>query len=189
MTWSDQRVLVTGGAGFIGSHLVERLEQTNSDIYVLDNFFAGREDHLPASVAWDDVDLRDRERTVAAITEFNPTSIVHLGAIHHIPYCNAHPEETFDVNVMGTRNVLAAARDLPALSGLMYTSSAAVYPPKKQALPENTTPGPIDIYGRTKLVGEDLVREFQRETDIPSVTARLFNVYGPNETNMHLSQR
>lgn len=182
----EQRILVTGGAGFIGSQFVTQLNQAGSDVHVIDNYFTGEEELLPDTVTQEPVDIRDAEAVKDAVTSYAPTVIVHLAAIHHIPYCNANPEETFNVNVVGTRNVLSAAREVEDVSAALYASSAAVYPPDTDALSEETTPDPIDIYGRTKLIGEDLVREFSVTEDVPAVSARLFNVYGPNETNLHL---
>jgi len=111
---------------------------------------------------------------------------VHLAAMHFVPECNENPERTFDINVMGTRNLLSAARTLDNLESFVYASSAAVYPPKATPLAETETPGPLDVYGRTKLVGEDLVDLFHRDTGVDTVSARLFNVFGPRETNPHL---
>jgi UDP-glucose 4-epimerase len=87
---------------------------------------------------------------------------------------------------MGTRNLLEAARQLSGLETVVFGSSAAVYPPREEANGEASEPGPMDIYGETKLIGEDLMRLFHRETGVPTTSARLFNVYGPDETNEHL---
>lgn len=181
----QQDILVTGGAGFIGSHLVGQLAETGANVLVVDNCVGGAESLVPADVRFETVDIRDA-RFVDLVDAFDPSSIVHLAAHHYIPYCNAHPEETFRVNVMGTRNLLAAARDLSDLETMVFASSAAVYPPRQGANDEASDTGPTDIYGETKLVGEDLMRLFQQETNTATVTARLFNVYGPNETNAHL---
>lgn len=108
---------------------------------------------------------------------FEPDIVIHLAAIHYIPHCNSNPEETFDVNVMGTRNILESSD--PQI--FLLASSAAVYPPLDRPLTEDLH-GPIDIYGKTKLICEDLVKLYSKR---PIIT-RLFNVYGPNDTNPHL---
>jgi len=186
MQLDDHRILVTGGAGFIGSKLVTRLDQVGCDVHVVDSYFTGESDFLPATVSTSHLDIRNLGPIKEIVRDYDPTVIIHLAAIHHIPYCTANPEETFNVNVIGTRNVLSAARELDQLAAVVYASTAAVYPPELGPLHEEIEPDPIDIYGRTKLVGEDLLREFSQATAVPSVSARLFNVYGPNETNMHL---
>lgn len=181
----DTRILVTGGAGFIGSHLVETLADAGATVRAVDNCVAGTPSLVPDDVEFEQLDIRDEAFTDSVI-EFDPDAIVHLAALHYIPYCNENPEETFQVNVMGTRNLLDAARECESLETVVFTSSAAVYPPRKGANNEGSETGPTDIYGQTKLVGEDLMALFAREADVATVTARLFNTYGPNETNEHL---
>ncbi|MFA1610806.1 NAD-dependent epimerase/dehydratase family protein [Halobellus rubicundus] len=178
-------VLVTGGAGFIGSRFVEELAQTDANVIAVDNCFAGEPSLVPEDVRFEHIDIRSAEfRELVRTVE--PDAIVHLAAIHYIPYCNEHPEEAFAVNVMGTRNLLAAARELPDLETMVFASSAAVYPPREGPNSETSETGPTDIYGQTKLIGEDLMELFAEQTATPTVAARLFNVYGPNETNEHL---
>ena len=178
-------VLVTGGAGFVGSHLVTALVDRKASVVVVDDLFAGRREHVPDGVAFYDRDVRS-DAFADTVREVAPDAIVHLAAIHHVPYCNANPEEAFEVNTMGTRTLLEAARDLEGLQQLVFASTAAVYEPGEGPHEETDPPGPIDIYGRTKLVAEDLVEKFCAETGVPATSARLFNVYGTNETNEHL---
>lgn len=180
-----ERIVVTGGAGFIGSHLVERLASDTTEILVLDTEANGDRSLLDIDPQFESVDIRD-QALESILTEFDPDTIYHLAALHYIPYCNANPEEAFEVNVMGTRNILNVARQLDSLSNIVFASTAAVYPPRDEANHESTTTGPMDIYGRTKLIGEDLCRLFAQETNVSITAARLFNVYGPNETNEHL---
>jgi UDP-glucose 4-epimerase len=106
-------ILVTGGAGFVGSGLLrELLEQTDKRLVVWDNFVNGRPAYLPASprVIVQKVDLTDRPAVLGAMAEARPDAAFHLAALHFIPYCNAHPDETFRVNVIGTQNFLDACR-------------------------------------------------------------------------------
>lgn len=179
-------VLVTGGAGFVGSHVTQRLVDRGATVDVVDSLFAGKREYVPEKATLHEVDIRDRDELTEAVHEIGPDVIVHLAAIHYIPYCNENPEEAFDVNVMGTRHLLEAARGLESLERVVYTSTAAVYPPRDDPHAEADTTGPMDIYGRTKLVGEDLLEQFTTETGVPGAAIRLFNVYGPNETNPHL---
>jgi UDP-glucose 4-epimerase len=178
-------ILVTGGAGFIGSHLARQLSASGANVLAADNSFSGAAGLVPDDVRFERADIRD-DAFRDLVREFDPDGIVHLAAIHYIPYCNANPEETFQVNVMGTRNLLAAARELPGLESVVFGSSAAVYPPRENANPEASESGPMDIYGETKLIGEDLMELFHHETGVATTAARLFNVYGPDETNEHL---
>lgn len=185
MRLEDQHVLVTGGAGFIGSHVTRALLDDGADATVVDNLFVGRREYVPDEATFHEVDLRNEECS-EFVVDTDPDVIIHLAALHYIPYCNDNPEETFEVNVMGTRNLLEVARTLDSLDRIVYASSAAVYPPREEGHSVVDDPKPMDIYGRTKLVGEDLLDLFHAETGLPAASARLFNVYGPNETNPHL---
>jgi len=172
-----KRVLVTGGAGFIGSHLSKYLINEGTEVLVVDNLFVGREEFVPDSAVFKRVDICSGE-IKNVIREFDSDIVIHLAAIHYIPYCNAYPEETFEVNVMGTRNLLEA---VDSYTDFLFASSAAVYPPLDKPLTEDLY-GPIDIYGKTKLIGEDVVRLMCKK----AIIARIFNVYGPNDLNPHL---
>jgi UDP-glucose 4-epimerase len=185
MQLDDERYVVTGGAGFIGAHLTRTLLGRGSTVHVIDDLSVGSRDRVPAEATVHDVDVRDDELE-PLLAEIAPSTVFHLAARHYIPQCNANPEETFEINVMGTRNLLRAGRGLGSLDRVVYASTAAVYPPRETAHAPEDEPGPMDIYGRTKLVGEDLLREFGTEAGVSTVAARLFNVFGPEETNPHL---
>lgn len=180
-----KKVLVTGGAGFIGSHVVQQLLAADATVDTIDNLFVGRRSLVPEEATLHELDIRSDELSTV-VSAVDPDIVVHLAALHYIPYCNEHPEEAFEVNVLGTRQVLDAAATLDGLDRFVYASTAAVYPPRDEPHAESDAMGPMDIYGWTKLVGEHLVKLFHEETAIPAVSARLFNVYGPNETNDHL---
>ena len=175
MNLKSSKVVVTGGAGFIGSHLIRYLLNEGAKVLTIDNLFVGKKEFISDGCLFKKLDIRFKEAK-EVISNFEPDVIVHLAAIHYIPYCNENPEETFDVNVMGTRNLLEACE-----AEFFFASSAAVYPPLNGALSEDLH-GPIDIYGKTKLIGEDLVKLHSKK----AIIARLFNVYGLNDTNPDL---
>jgi UDP-glucose 4-epimerase len=182
-----KRVLVTGGAGFIGSALVPELIQSGYDVYVVDNLSFGKQELLDIS---DDhfilADITDRSLVAQVLAEVNPHWIIHLAAIHFIPYCNQHPFESANINIQGTMNILDAAQKCPGLERVLFASTAAVYPISNEPTSEIFTANPLDIYGLSKLVGERLLSEFHLKTNIPSLVCRFFNAFGPRETNPHL---
>src|SRR5438874_1590792 len=123
-------LLVTGGAGFVGSWLVRLLlEQTPAQLVVFDNLANGRREFVPQSprVELRTASLTDRDALLRLVEEKQPQWVFHLAALHFIPYCNAHPQETLEVNVAGTQNVLDACLRQPPGS-LVIASTAAVYP-------------------------------------------------------------
>lgn len=181
------KVLITGGAGFIGSAIVPKLQNENYDVYVYDNLSFGNRDFINI----DDEhfflgDIRDKETLNTVFQKVSPDVIIHLAAIHFIPYCNEHPFESSDINIRGTMNVLNAAKKCNNLKKIIFASTAAVYPISDHAVAENDEVLPLDIYGLSKLAGEELLRKFHLETSIDTICCRFFNAFGPNETNPHL---
>lgn len=183
-----KRILVTGGAGFIGSHLVKRLLELNHYVLAIDDLSFGKEELLPLpndKLKFVNGDITDKLMLTSTLEKFEPEIVIHLAAIHFIPYCNEHPVRASEVNIMGTRNLLECCRKVrPDI--LFFTSSAAVYSIRDGANTENSLIGSTDIYGLTKVIGEDLVRLFHWETGVKTIIGRFFNVYGPDETNPHV---
>lgn len=181
-----KKILITGGAGFIGSAVIKHFQQFDYEIFVIDNLSFGNrafinipDDHFFL------VDILDRQKVDEIINKIKPTVILHLAAIHFIPYCNQHPYESSNINIQGTMNVLdAAAKAKP--EQVFFASTAACYPIYDEAVTEKHPTGPMDIYGLSKLTGERLCNEFHLKTGITTVMCRFFNAFGPNETNPHL---
>jgi UDP-glucose 4-epimerase len=181
------KTLVTGGAGFIGSAVVPSLQADGHDVYVLDNLSFGSRDFIDVS---DDhfflADIRDAKEVERIILELQPEVVVHLAAIHFIPYCNQHPFEAADTNIRGTLNILNVCKKISGLKKFFMASTAAVYPIYDEAVNENHELHPLDIYGLSKLTCEKLCKEFHLETGNDTIVCRFFNAFGPNETNPHL---
>lgn len=182
-----ERVLITGGAGFIGSALGAHLSAQGHVVSVLDDLSFGKR-HLARvpDERFHLVDIRDRNAVLRAMKAADPQWVLHLAAIHFIPYCNAHPIEATDINVMGTVHVLDACAANASVQQVFVASTAAVYPVADGAMLETDATGPMDIYGITKLATEKLASEFHLRTGIATITGRFFNAFGPNETNPHL---
>ena len=180
----SKKVLITGGAGFIGSALSKELQQQGHEVFVLDNLSFGKR-HLAGvdDAHFFAVDIRDRAATRQVIETVQPHWVLHLAAIHFIPYCNQHPVEAADINISGTINVLDACSNVEQV---FVASTAAVYPIADGAMHEAHPTGPLDIYGITKLATEKLASEFHLRTGVPTTVGRFFNAFGPNETNPHL---
>ena len=181
------KILITGGAGFIGSAIVPALKNEGNDIYVLDNLSFGNRKFIDLT---DDhfflADIRETSRVGEILASLQPDIVVHLAAIHFIPYCNQHPFEAADTNIRGTMNVLKACKRLSSLKKLFFASTAAVYPISEEAVWEDHELLPLDIYGISKLTGEHLFKELFLEVGIDTIICRFFNAFGPNETNPHL---
>jgi UDP-glucose 4-epimerase len=182
-------ILITGGAGFIGRALLQVALDNNCRVAVYDNLSFGRNSNLDAfgdAVAFFEADIRDETAFSRACREFNPECIIHLAALHFIPYCDAHPGETLEVNVGGTHTVLRVCENL-GIETAVFASTGALYSSATHPLRESQDPpSPVDVYGLSKLLGENICAYFNANTRLNCRVARLFNVYGPYETNPHL---
>jgi UDP-glucose 4-epimerase len=184
------RVLVTGGCGYVGSHVSLGLARAGHRVTVVDDLSLGSpeniRDGLPEPLPVIQVDVRDSDALTTAMRRAEPEVVIHLAALHFIPACNRDPQRAIRVNVDGTQGVLRAAADAPSVAGVVVASTAAVYAPSDEAHSERSAIGPTDIYGLTKLWSEQLAELFARSTGKAVGVARLFNVFGPGETNPHL---
>jgi UDP-glucose 4-epimerase len=180
------KILVTGGAGFIGCAVIDKLQREGHEVFVIDNLSFGKR----AFIAIPDshfflADILDASKVDEIFKLVRPEQVIHLAAVHFIPYCNQHPYESSNININGTINILNCARKYNAKK-VFFASTAAVYPIYDEAVNETHGVGPMDIYGLSKLTGEHLCNEFHLMTGIPTIICRFFNAFGPNETNPHL---
>jgi len=172
--------LVTGGAGFIGSHVVNRLIKAGHQVRVADDFSSGRRENVPSSV----VDLVEGDLADAAVATRAAAGVnyvIHLAAIPSVPRSVAEPVRTHRANVDGTMNVLLAARDA-GVKRVVFAGSSSVYGdapvlPKR----EDMRPSPLSPYALHKLIGEQYCQLFTRLYGLETVTTRFFNVFGPRQ--------
>jgi len=181
------KLLITGGAGFIGSAIVKELKDEFNEIFVYDNLSFGNRKYIDISDRhFFLADVRNASQITAIFSAIEPDMVLHLAALHFIPYCNEHPFEAADTNIRGTINVLDSCKNIKSIRKVVFASTAAVYPITNEAVSEDHDLLPLDIYGLSKLTGEHLCKEFYLETGIDTIVCRFFNAFGPNETNPHL---
>ncbi|SEI86350.1 UDP-glucose 4-epimerase [Propionispira arboris] len=174
------KILITGGAGFIGSHLVEKLLKENCQVMVLDNLHTGLKENLPEGVSFIEMDVRDENiLTVFAKEKFE--AIVHLAGQTMVNVSVDDPKFDAAVNIQGTINVLEAARKT-GVKRVVFASTAAAYG-DAQELPivETTTLSPLSFYGLSKVTVEHYLALYQEIFNLDYVVLRFANVYGERQ--------
>ncbi len=174
MQLSDNRLLVTGGAGTIGSHLAERLLETN-DVIVADDLSAGRREWIPDGAAFVECDLTDREGVTEALTE-DVDAVIHLAAAKLVD--TDAPRAQFEDNSTMTYNLLERAREV-GVSRFAFTSSSTVYGEAPSPTPEDYAPlEPISVYGASKLADEHLLSVYAHSYGLRIWNFRFANIVG-----------
>jgi dTDP-glucose 4,6-dehydratase len=188
INWSEERVLVTGAGGFIGSHLVEQLLERGARVRAFVRYTSrgdiGFLNSLPGEVrAQIEIvtgDLRDSSAVEQAMRECQ--YVFHLGALIAIPYSYLHPREVVETNVLGTVNVLEAAR-LHKPKRVIHTSTSEVYGTARTVPIDESHPlQGQSPYSASKIGADKIVESYFRSFDVPAITVRPFNTYGPRQS-------
>jgi UDP-glucose 4-epimerase len=184
------RSLVTGGAGFIGSHLVDALAARGDEVLVLDDFSSGKRENLvgalAAGVEVAELDVADAQAMLDGIGQFRPQSVFHLAAQIDVRRSMADPGFDARLNVVGTVNALEAATRAEAEKFVFTSTGGAIYgegAERADELPfaEDARCEPFSIYGQSKLAAEGYIDLYARTRGLPATTVRLGNIYGPRQ--------
>ncbi len=176
-----QRVLVTGGAGFIGSHLVEALLRAGFQVTVVDNLSTGRKGYVPRAASFRKADVRTKA-FVDLVRNVRPDYICHLAAQRSAPLSRTNPGLDADINIIGTINALAASAATKSVKKFLFVSTAAVYgvareiPTTEQAELQLASP-----YAVSKYAAEQYVSYYEATGQLSAVIVRMSNVYGPRQ--------
>jgi len=182
------KYLVTGGAGFIGSHIVEELLKKGEEVVVLDNFFSGKEENLafvsdyePSAVNYQLIrgDIRDKEACIKACSGVD--YVLHQAALRSVPKSMQIPHDYNAVNIDGTLNLLEAAKECGVKRLVMASSSSVYGDTDKFPEREDAYPLLISPYALSKLAGEFYCRIFSGNFGVETVALRYFNVFGPRQ--------
>lgn len=182
------KVLITGGAGFIGSYLCEEVLTNGHECHVVDNMFhktLENLDHVKDKIALHHADITEETQLEKKFKMIRPGFVFHLAAHHYIPYCNKNPVDAISVNISGTQHVVNMC-EMFQIEKVFYASTAAVYGISAKPHSESELPDPMDIYGVTKYCGEKILSLFHDRTNISVIIGRLFNAIGKRETNPHV---
>jgi UDP-glucose 4-epimerase len=180
------RALVTGGAGFIGSHIVDALLDRGDEVTVLDDLSSGRRKNLDSAIArgagFDEVDIRDAERVKSVLAGARPDIVFHLAAQIDVRKSIEDPAWDASINVGGTINVLEAARRAGVKRVVNTSTGGAIYGDADvMPTPESAQPRPMAAYGQSKFCAEAYCGWYERLYGLSAVTLRYGNVYGPRQ--------
>ncbi len=171
------KYLVTGGAGFIGSNLVDELIKENHHVVIIDNLYTGKKENVNPKAEFYNLDIRDFEKIKPVF--WGVDYVFHLAAIPRVPFSVKDPIETTKTNILGTVNVFKAAIEARVKRIVFFSSSAVYGDQKEMPLKETTATYPVSPYGLQKLVGEQFAKLFVNLYHMPIICLRFFNVYGP----------
>ena len=174
------KVVVTGGAGFIGSHLVDALIEEGYDVHVIDNLVNGKKENVNAKAKFHKKDITDLKALQSVFKKAD--YVFHLAALPRVQFSIKYPIESHNANVNGTLNVLIAAHKAQVKKVIYSASSSAYGDQKTMPLVETMLPMPKSPYGLQKQIGESYCRVWSEVYGLPTVCLRYFNVYGPRNS-------
>ena len=175
-----EKIIVTGGAGFIGAHIVDALVEKGYKVHVVDNLSAGKKENVNSKAILHIVDIREKEKLIPIFKDAK--YVFHEAAFPQVQYSIENPIETNDINVNGTLNVLEASR-VNNVKRVIFASSSAIYG-DQETLPitEDMQINPLSPYGAHKYIGEVYMKLYAQIYGLETVSLRYFNVYGPRQS-------
>lgn len=174
------KIIITGGAGFIGSHIADALIDKGYEVHVVDNLSAGKKENVNPKATLHVLDIRDKEKLVPIFK--NAKYVFHEAAFPQVQYSIENPVETNEINVLGTLSVLEASR-INKVKRVIFASSSAIYG-DQNILPiiESMEVNPLSPYGAQKYIGEVYMKLYAQIYGLETVSLRYFNVYGPRQS-------
>ena len=175
------KIIVTGGAGFIGSHIVDACLKSGHDVEIIDNLSSGSSENVPRDVPLHQVDIRDTLSIATIFKTFQPDAVCHQAAQLSVSRSVREPLLDADINCLGLLSVLDAAVSTSCKRMVFASSGGVLYGDVPTPAPETAPANPISPYGITKWVGEKYLKFYAREHGLRSVALRYSNVYGPRQ--------
>ena len=181
MSISSKNILVTGGAGYIGSHIVEKLIKNKQSVIILDNLVTGYERLVNKKAKFIKADIKNKSKITKIIRDYDINSIIHLAAYLNVSEAEKKKRKYYTNNITGTKNLLEACKN-SNVKNIIFSSSCSVYGNVKGSVSENRKPNPQGYYGYTKFKGEELLKKLSIKYNLRYGILRYFNVAGASNS-------
>jgi UDP-glucose 4-epimerase len=175
------KIIVTGGAGFIGSHVVDRYIEQGHQVLVIDNLSTGKEEYVNPKAELRVADITDRDKIKQIVNQFNPDVINHHAAHIRVGYSVENPQYDAEHNIIGLLNVMEAAKNIELKKVIMAATGGAMYGDKQTPFDESMKEEPLSPYGISKRADELYLNYYHEQYGIPYISLRYANVYGPRQ--------
>lgn len=175
------KILVTGGAGFIGSHVVDAYIKLGHSVTVVDNLSSGKEEFVNSEASLIEADITDKNRVQEIIFEHRPEVINHHAAHIQVGYSVKNPQFDAENNIIGLLNIMEAAKDVGVKKVIMASTGGAMYGNKQTPFTEDMKEEPLSPYGVSKRSGELYLNYYHEQYGVPYTVLRYANVYGPRQ--------
>ena len=172
-----KNILITGGAGYIGSHVTEFLVKNKKKVFIVDNLSTGFKKLINKKAKFFKIDINNTKKIREIIIDNNINSIIHLAAVLSVGESEQYPKKYYRINVAGTERLLKAINNT-SVKNIIFSSTCAVYKDGFSNVSENTQLKPSSVYGKTKLEGEKLIQSFCKKNNLNYGILRFFNVAG-----------
>ena len=181
MSKSSKSILVTGGAGYIGSHIVEQLIKNKEKVIILDNLVTGYKKLINKKAKFIKADIKNKLKISKIIRDYNINSIIHLAAYLNVSEAEKNKKKYYKNNITGTKNLLEACKN-SKVKNIIFSSSCSIYGNVKGSVSENKKPNPQGYYGYTKFKGEELIKKLSLKYKFKYGILRYFNVAGASNS-------
>ena len=182
MSKSSKNILVTGGAGYIGSHIVEQLIKDKETVIILDNLVTGYKKLINKKAKFVKADIKSKIKIAKIIKDHNITDVIHLAAYLNVGEAEKNKKKYYQNNIIGTKNLLQACKN-SNVKNVIFSSSCSIYGNVKGSVDENKKPNPQGYYAYTKLKGEELIKKYSKISNYKYAILRYFNVAGASPSN------
>ncbi len=175
-------ILITGGAGYIGRQIINLIDKKKFNIVVVDNLNTTKKNYLPKNIKVEKINILNKKKLEKLFSIYNFDGVIHLAAKCVVSESQKYPDIYYETNIIGTKNIIRYSKKFK-VKQFIFSSSCSIYGNSDGIVKENNKKKPVSYYGKTKLIGENLIKRSFKNTKIKFVILRYFNVVGADLKN------